>query len=254
MSPASAGVDVEIEGRELKVSNLDKVLYPEAGFTKGQVIDYYTRISPVLLPHLKRRPLTLKRYPNGVSDKFFYEKNCPNTGRRGWRRRPSSAGATRPWTTASATTSPPSSGWPTWPPWSFTRRSRGRPRSNARPCSSSTSTRGRRRRCWSAARWHFWCGTCSTTWVWSRSPRHRARRACSCTSRSTRRSPTTTPSRSPSARQDAGAEHPKLVLSVMKKELRTGKMFIDWSQNDEHKTTVSAYSLRARARRQYRPR
>ena len=63
MSPASAGVDVEIEGRQLKVSNLDKVLYPEAGFTKGQVIDYYIRIAPALLPHLKSRPLTLKRYP-----------------------------------------------------------------------------------------------------------------------------------------------------------------------------------------------
>jgi len=68
---------VEIEGRELKLSNLDKVLYPEAGFTKGDVIDYYTRIAPVLLPHLKDRPLTLKRYPNGVEGEFFYEKQCP---------------------------------------------------------------------------------------------------------------------------------------------------------------------------------
>ena len=68
---------VEIEGRELKLTNLDKVLYPEAGFTKGEVIDYYTRVAPVLLPHLKNRPLTLKRYPNGVDGEFFYEKQCP---------------------------------------------------------------------------------------------------------------------------------------------------------------------------------
>ena len=66
-----------VEGRKLAVSNLDKVLYPKAGFTKGQVIDYYIRIAPVLLPHLKDRPLTMKRYPNGVEAEFFYEKNCP---------------------------------------------------------------------------------------------------------------------------------------------------------------------------------
>jgi len=69
---------VEIEGRKLSLSNLEKVLYPDAGFTKGQVIDYYVRISPVLLPHLKGRPLTMKRYPNGVTGQFFYEKNCPS--------------------------------------------------------------------------------------------------------------------------------------------------------------------------------
>jgi bifunctional non-homologous end joining protein LigD len=68
---------VEVEGREIKLSNLDKVLYPKAGFTKGQVVDYYMRIAPVLLPHLAGRPLTLKRYPEGVEGIFFYEKNCP---------------------------------------------------------------------------------------------------------------------------------------------------------------------------------
>jgi bifunctional non-homologous end joining protein LigD len=66
---------VEVEGRRLKVTNLDKVLYPETGFTKGQVIDYYARIAPVLLPHLKDRPVTLRRYPNGVDGQSFYEKN-----------------------------------------------------------------------------------------------------------------------------------------------------------------------------------
>ena len=70
-------VEVEVEGRRLSLSNLDKVLYPRAGFTKGEVIDYYTRIAPALLPHLRDRPLTLKRYPNGVDGQYFYEKNCP---------------------------------------------------------------------------------------------------------------------------------------------------------------------------------
>src|SRR6202022_3621228 len=67
---------VDIEGRQLKLSNLDKVLYPTSGFTKGQVIDYYARIAPVLVPHLTGRPLTLKRYPNGVDSEFFFEKNA----------------------------------------------------------------------------------------------------------------------------------------------------------------------------------
>jgi bifunctional non-homologous end joining protein LigD len=68
---------IEVEGRQIKLSNVDKVLYPKAGFTKGQVIDYYIRIAPVLLPHLEGRPLTLKRYPEGVEKFHFYEKNCP---------------------------------------------------------------------------------------------------------------------------------------------------------------------------------
>ena len=67
---------VEIEGRQLKLSNLDKVLYPATGFTKGQVVDYYARIAPVLVPHLAGRPLTLKRYPNGVDSEYFFEKNA----------------------------------------------------------------------------------------------------------------------------------------------------------------------------------
>ena len=76
--PAAKRLEVAIGDKTLSLSNLDKVLYPRVGFTKGQVIDYYTRIAPVLLPHLRDRPLTLKRYPNGVEDKFFYEKRCPS--------------------------------------------------------------------------------------------------------------------------------------------------------------------------------
>jgi bifunctional non-homologous end joining protein LigD len=78
VSPSSVKVPVVVEGRQLTLSNLDKVLYPEVAFTKGQVIDYYTRIAPVLLPHLAGRPLTFKRYPNGVDGHFFFEKNAPS--------------------------------------------------------------------------------------------------------------------------------------------------------------------------------
>ncbi len=78
MSPSSTKVPVVVEGRQLTLSNLDKVLYPEAAFTKGQVLDYYTRIAPVMLPHLAGRPLTFKRYPDGVEGHFFFEKNAPS--------------------------------------------------------------------------------------------------------------------------------------------------------------------------------
>ncbi len=74
---AGKAVTVEVEGRRLRLTNLDKVLYPAAGFTKGQVIDYYTRAAPHLLNHLRGRALTLKRYPNGVEGGHFYEKQRP---------------------------------------------------------------------------------------------------------------------------------------------------------------------------------
>src|SRR6476659_214356 len=71
-------VEVDVDGRKLTLSNLEKVFYPATGFTKGQVIQYYIDISAALLPHLKDRALTLKRYPDGAGGMFFYEKNCPS--------------------------------------------------------------------------------------------------------------------------------------------------------------------------------
>lgn len=71
-----ADVVTEVAGRTLKLSNLDKVLYP-SGFTKGEVIDYYVRVAPVMLPHLARRPVTRVRFPNGTAAAFFFEKNAP---------------------------------------------------------------------------------------------------------------------------------------------------------------------------------
>ena len=69
--------EVNVEGRTLSISNLDKVLYPEAGFTKGEVIDYYARVAETMVPHLRGRPLTLRRFPNGVAEGSFFEKRCP---------------------------------------------------------------------------------------------------------------------------------------------------------------------------------
>src|ERR1700730_13292589 len=69
---------LDVNGTKVDVTNLEKIFYPKAGFTKGDVIDYYVRISSVLLPHLKERPITLKRYPDGVEGLYFYEKKCPD--------------------------------------------------------------------------------------------------------------------------------------------------------------------------------
>jgi len=77
VSPDTHKVPVEVDGRKLTLSNLDKVLYPEAGFTKAQVIDYYLHVAPALLPHIAGRAVTIKRYPEGVDGDFFFQKNAP---------------------------------------------------------------------------------------------------------------------------------------------------------------------------------
>ncbi|HYE05117.1 MAG TPA: non-homologous end-joining DNA ligase [Planctomycetota bacterium] len=79
-----ARTTVNIGGKELTFSNLGKVLYPQTGFTKGDVIDYYLRVSEWMLPQVRHFPVTLKRYPNGVDQDFFYEKRCPVNGRPSW--------------------------------------------------------------------------------------------------------------------------------------------------------------------------
>jgi len=75
----ASGQLVDVDGRELKLTNLDKVLYPKAGFTKGEMVDYYAKVAPTLVPHLAGRPLTLRRFPEGVddTDAAFFEKRCP---------------------------------------------------------------------------------------------------------------------------------------------------------------------------------
>jgi bifunctional non-homologous end joining protein LigD len=73
---------VIVDGHEVRLSSLDRVFYPDTGFTKGDALDYYARIADVLLPHLRGRPMTLKRYPNGVAGPHFYDKHC--TGAPPW--------------------------------------------------------------------------------------------------------------------------------------------------------------------------
>jgi bifunctional non-homologous end joining protein LigD len=75
-TPAAESEELLVDGRRLRLTSLDKVLYPEAGFTKAQVLDYYARVAPALLPYLAGRPMTLKRYPHGVTGPHFYDKHC----------------------------------------------------------------------------------------------------------------------------------------------------------------------------------
>ncbi|HLQ24656.1 MAG TPA: non-homologous end-joining DNA ligase [Acidiferrobacterales bacterium] len=243
-------VEVEIQGKRLKLSNLEKVLYPAAGFTKAQVIDYYTRIAPVLLPHLKNRPLTLKRYPEGVENEFFYEKECP----------------------------------PHRPPWVHTTPvwSEGNARDTNYCLIDDLPTL-----VWTANLADIELHTslslitdinrptilafdldpgapanildCAQVAGWIHEALDELKlKSFAKTSGSKGLQvyvPLNTPisynETKPFAHGLAGlleAAHPRYIVSNMRKNLRKGKIFIDWSQNDAHKTTVCVYSLRARAR------
>jgi bifunctional non-homologous end joining protein LigD len=77
-SVSSKRTEIEVEGRHLSLSNLDKVLFPKVGFTKGALIDYYVRVAPVMLPHIANRAVTFRRYPDGVESQSFFEKHAPS--------------------------------------------------------------------------------------------------------------------------------------------------------------------------------
>ncbi len=239
---------VEIEGRNLSLTNLDKILYPATGFTKGQVVDYYARIAPVLLPHLNNHPLTLKRYPEGVDKPFFFEKNATKH-RPDWVK--------------------------TVPVWS-----EGNQRDVNYILANDLPTL-----IWianlAAIELHpslslakdITCPTmmvydldpgppanivqCCQVGVWLRAIfEHFKLQSFAKTSGSKGLQiyvPLHTPTSYDATKGFAHAlarlleqEHPELVVSDMKKQLRTGKVLVDWSQNDEHKTTIGIYSLRAR--------
>lgn len=246
----SSDQNVDVGGRRLKLTNLDKVLYPKAGFTKGQVIDYYARIAPVLVPHLKGKPLTLKRYPNGVDQPFFFEKNATQH-RPDWVK--------------------------TAPIWS-----EGNHRNvNYILCNDLPTL------IWVAnlasIELHpslsladdILCPRsmvfdldpgppanivqCCQVAIWLRAIfEHFKLESFPKTSGSkglqiyvplnTKTSYDQTKPFANSLARLLEDEHRDLVVSDMKKAIRTNKVFVDWSQNDDHKTTISVYSLRARER------
>jgi len=241
---------VEVDGRQLSLTNLDKVLYPEAGFTKGQIIDYYVRIAPVLLPHFAGHPLTLKRYPGGVDQEYFYEKNAP---------------AHRPdWVKVA-------------PIWSHgNNRNVNYVLLNDLPTLvwvanlasielHPSLSLAKDIDCPQMIVFDLDPGPpativqCSQVAIWLRDIfLHFGLKSFAKTSGSKGiqvyvplHTSTSYDQTKPFAHALARLlenEHKDLVVSDMKKSLRTNKVLVDWSQNDEHKTTVGVYSLRAKER------
>jgi bifunctional non-homologous end joining protein LigD len=241
-------VEVELGGRTLSLSNLDKVLYPEAGFTKGQVIDYYARVAPVLLPHLRDRPLTLKRYPNGVDQEFFYEKQCPA-------HRPAWVQTAAVWSRQSKRTIDfclcqdlPTLVWlanladlelhtslalaadVTKPTMLVFDLDPGAPAAILECAQVALWVR----ELFAALGLESLIKTSGSKGMQAYVPLN---------------TDVTYDQTKPFAQAVAQLlekQHPDLVVSSMAKERRKGKVLVDWSQNDEHKTTVNVYSLRAR--------
>ena len=242
-------VPVQVDGQTLTLTNLDKVLYPAAHFTKAQVIDYYTRIAPVLLPHLAGRPLTMKRYPDGVDAPYFFEKNAPRH-RPDWidTVRLPAPGSTknRDMISYLLIDSLPALVWvanlgslelhtPMWrvdaarhgPDLLVIDLDPGEPATIYECCQVALLVRAATEERWVAK-------TSGSKGLQLYAPVHDGRSSQE-TSRQAR-----------SLAEQLERSHPGLVVSRMTKSLRPGKVLVDWSQNNSAKTTVSVYSLRAR--------
>jgi len=237
-----------VEDRKIQVSNLDKVLYPKVGFTKGQVIEYYIRIAPVLLPHLKDRPLTMKRYPDGVEGEFFYEKNCPS-------HRPKWVQTAKVWSESNdrmmnycLAQDLPTLVWA----------------ANLADLELHTSL-SRKDKIKRPTMMVFDLDPglpadivqCCQVGLWLRDLLGKMKlKSFAKTSGSkglqvyvplnTAVTYDQTKDLSRALAQHLEGEHGDLVTSNMSKSVRKGKVFVDWSQNDEHKTTICVYSLRAK--------
>jgi bifunctional non-homologous end joining protein LigD len=246
-------VTVEVEGRRLALSNLDKVLYPAVGMVKGVVVDYYTRIAPVLLPHVRARPATFIRFPDGVEGKSFFEKNAPSHT-PDWVRtvRLPVPGSTMKRETIDyvVVDDLPTLVWAAnlasleihVPQWTVGPRGGvhdadlvvldldpGPPASVVECAQVALLLREELVRDGLSG----WPKTSGSKGMQLYVPVRE------------------TPSERTSAyardlAQRLEAAHPDLVVSRMTKALRPGKVFVDWSQNNAAKTTVATYSLRAR--------
>src|SRR2546429_6306241 len=240
--------ELVVEGKKLSVSNLNKVLYPKAGFTKGQVIDYYVRIAPVLLPHLEDRPLTMKRYPNGVDKEFFYEKNCPS-------HRPKWVKTTKVWSEGNnrmmdycLAQDLPTLVWAANLADLELHTSLARKRDVARPtmmvCDPDPGAPADIVRCCQVGLWLRDLLVKMKLKSFAKTSGSKGLQVYVPLNTSVTYDQTKDLSRS--LAQYLEHEHANLVTSNMSKAVRKGKLFVDWSQNDEHKTTICVYSLRAR--------
>ncbi len=247
MAKTKTSLTVEIDGRTLELSNLDKVLYPAAGFTKGDVVDYYRAIAPALLPHLAQRALTLKRYPNGVDDKFFYEKNAPQ-------HRPTWTQTTPVWSETNKREMSylvgadlPTLVWVANLAALELHTSLARADAGERPTAVvfdlDPGPPAELLDCAEVALWlRDLLAPLGLTALAKTSGKKGMQIYVPLNS-------ATTFAESKrfalAVAQLLARDHGERVLTVMTKALRAGKIFIDWGQNDPHKTTVSVYSLRA---------
>jgi bifunctional non-homologous end joining protein LigD len=241
---------VEVEGRKLKLSNLDKVLYPAAGFTKGQVIDYIVHIAPVLLPHLAGRPLTMKRYPEGVDHSYFFEKNAPM-------HRPDWVKTAPIWSEGNKRTVNYilANDLPTLV-WIANLASLELHPSLSLAAHIETPTMivfdldpGPPANIVQCAQVAIWVRAIFDHFGLQSFPKTSGSKGMQIYVPLNTK--TTYEETKPFAHAVARLleqEHPELVVSDMKKAVRANKIFVDWSQNDRHKTTIAVYSLRARER------
>ncbi|MGO9909409.1 MAG: DNA ligase D [Solirubrobacteraceae bacterium] len=232
------------EGRELKITNWDKVLYPETGFTKGDLVAYYARVAPAVLPHLHDRPLTLKRYPNGVDQPYFYEKQSPSH-RPEWIQTVRigdinyTLAQDRPtliWLANLADvelhTSLSLQDRVDRPTMMVFDLDPGAPAGLVECCEVALVLRG----LFEQLGLRSVAKTSGSKGLQMYVPLN---------------APTDYRTTKPFSKRVAELleqRMPEIVVSRMTKRLRPGKVLVDWSQNDEHKTTVNVYSLRARER------
>jgi bifunctional non-homologous end joining protein LigD len=240
--------ELVVKGKKLAVSNLDKVLYPKVGFTKGQVIDYYIRVAPVLLPHLKDRPLTMKRYPDGVEGEFFYEKNCPS-------HRPKWVRTAKIWSEGNDRTMEyclaqdlPTLVWAANLADLELHTSLSRKNNMRRPTTMVFDLDpGAPADIVQCCQVGLWLRDLLTEIKLQSFPKTSGSKGLQVYAPlNTAVTYDQTKDLSRALAQHLEQEHGDLVTSNMSKAVRKGKVFVDWSQNDEHKTTICVYSLRAR--------
>jgi bifunctional non-homologous end joining protein LigD len=244
-------VEVTVDNRKLTLSNLDKVFYPATGFTKGQVIQYYTDISAALLPHLKDRALTLKRYPNGAGGMFFYEKNCPSF-------RPKWVHTIPVWSEGNQrdvnfciVDDLPALVWAANLATLELHTSLARTKDVTRPTMVAFDLDpGPPANIIDCCRVGLWLRDIFEHLGIQSFPKTSGSKGLQVyvplNANGVSHDETKQFAHALAMRLEA--EFPERVVSNMKKSLRTGKVFVDWSQNDFHKTTVCVYSLRAKER------
>ena len=241
--------ELEVDGRILSVSNLEKVLYPEAGFTKANIIDYYIRIAPVLLPHLQNRPITLKRYPDGVNGFFFYEKQCP-AHRPKWVKttRVASSGE-REHIDYCVMNDLPSLVWAAnladLELHTFLHRGPKLTQPTALAFDLDPGAPADIVQCCQVG---LWLKEVFDGFGLKSFPKTSGSKGLQVfVPLNTATNYEKTKTFAHELAQQLEREHPDEIVSKMQKSLRPGKVLIDWSQNDDHKTTINVYSLRAKA-------